>query len=117
MERAATAQTTLKIVVVEDDTTVRQFLRETLEKQLGHQVVGEAETGTDMVRTVLALEPDAVVFDIHLPHLNGLDALRQVYQERVVAAVAITGDRDAELVKRATEEHVLHAVGALGGGA
>ena len=97
---------TLKVVVVEDDTTMRQFLRETLEK-LGHQVVGEASNGTDMVRTVLALEPDVVVFDIHLPHMDGLQALAQIYKERVVAAVAITADRDQELVRRALEEHVL----------
>src|ERR671932_2623367 len=96
----------LKIVVVEDDATMRQFLKETLEK-LGHQVVGEAATGTEMVRTVLESEPDVVVFDIPLPHLSGLDALRQIYQERVVAAVAITADRDQELVRRALQEHVL----------
>jgi response regulator NasT len=83
------------------------FLKETLEKTFGHEVVGEASTGTDMVRVVLDKEPDVVVFDIHLPHLNGIDALKQIYQERVVAAVAITADRDQELVRRATEEHVL----------
>jgi len=60
-----------------------------------------------MVRTVLDLEPDIVVFDIHLPHITGLDALRQIYQERIVAAVAITADRDQDLVRRALEEHVL----------
>jgi len=97
----------LRIVVVEDDATVRLFLKETLEKQLGHEVIGEAATGTDMVRTVLDLEPDVVVFDIHLPHMTGLDALRQIYQERIVAAVAITADRDQDLVRRALEEHVL----------
>jgi response regulator NasT len=107
MERAANGTTPLKVVVVEDDATVRLFLKEALEKTLGHQVVGEAATGTDMVRTVLELEPDVVVFDIHLPRLNGLDALRQIYQERVVAAVAITADRDQDLVRRALEEHVL----------
>jgi response regulator NasT len=96
----------LKLVLVEDDAPVRQFVKEAAEKA-GHEVVGEAATGTDMVRTVLALEPDLVVFDIHLPRLNGLEALRQIYQERVVAAVAITGDRDQELVRRALEEHVL----------
>jgi response regulator NasT len=93
-------------VVVEDDPTMRLFLKEALQKE-GHQIIGEAATGTDMVRVVLQTEPDVVVFDIHLPHLNGLDALRQIYQERVVAAVAITADRDQELVKRALEEHVL----------
>src|ERR671933_253144 len=97
----------LKIVVVEDDPNVRLFLKEALEKHLGHTVVGEAATGTDMVRVVLESEPDVVVFDIHLPHLSGLDALRQIYKERVVAAVAITADRDQELVRRALEEHVL----------
>lgn len=97
----------LKIVVVEDEPTIRLFLKETLENQLGHEVVAEAATGLEMVRKVLELEPDLVVFDIHLPHLNGLDALRQIYQERIVAAVAITADRDTELVRRALEEHVL----------
>jgi response regulator NasT len=97
----------LKIVTAEDDFNSRLFLRETLEKDFGHQVVGEAATGTDMVRTVLAEQPDVVVFDIHLPHLDGLAALRQIYETRVVAAVAITADRDQALVKRAMDEHVL----------
>jgi response regulator NasT len=106
MERASPALPALKVVVVEDEATVRQFVKETVEG-LGHTVLGEAANGTDMVRTVLELEPDVVVFDIHLPRMNGLDALRQIYQERVVAAVAITADRDQELVRRALEEHVL----------
>jgi response regulator NasT len=106
MDLATTTIPNLRIVVVEDDATIRLFLKESLEK-IGHQVIGEAATGTDMVRTVLALEPDVVVFDIHLPHLDGLKALGQIYQERIVAAVAITGDRDQDLVRRAVEEHVL----------
>jgi response regulator NasT len=107
METAPASMPSLKVVVVEDDPVVRQFLKDALENQFGHQVIGEAATGTDMVRTVLDQEPDVVVFDIHLPRLNGLDALRQIYQEKVVAAVAITADRDQELVRRALEEHVL----------
>ena len=48
-----------------------------------------------------------VVFPtFHLPHMNGLDALRQIYQTRIVAA-DITADRDKSLVKLALEEHVL----------
>jgi two-component system, response regulator PdtaR len=97
----------LRIVTAEDDFNSRLFLRETLVNDLSHQVVGEAVTGTDMVRVVLAEQPDVVVFDIHLPHLDGLAALRQIYQTRVVAAVAITADRDQALVKRAMDEHVL----------
>src|SRR5947209_5791656 len=107
MPLSSTTLPALKLVVVEDDVTIRQFLRDTLEKDLGHQVVGEAATGTDMVKTVLELEPDVVLFDIHLPVQDGFEGLRQIYEERIVAAVAITADRDQELVRRALEEHVL----------
>lgn len=107
MEKVAPALPMLKVVIVEDDPATRQLLKHTLEKQLGHEVIGEAATGTDMVRTVLNLEPDVVVFDIHLPHQDGLDALAQIYQEKIIAAVAITADQDADLVRRAMEEHVL----------
>jgi response regulator NasT len=96
----------LRIAVVEDDPAVRQLLKDDL-VELGHEVIGEAVTGKDMVKTVLELKPDVVVFDVHLPDLNGLDALHQIYQERIVAAVAITADRDQNLILRAMEEHVL----------
>jgi response regulator NasT len=107
MDKAVGALTKLRTVIVEDDPATRAFLKTTLEEQLGHEVIGEAATGTDMVRTVLNLEPDVVVFDIHLPHQDGLDALKQIYQERIVAAVAITADENADLLRRALEEHVL----------
>jgi len=107
MASTTTSLPALKIVVVEDDPTIREFLRDALEKELGHQVVGEASTGTDMVKTVLELDPDVVLFDIHLPVQDGFEGLRQIYEERIVAAVAITADRDQELVRRALEEHVL----------
>jgi len=77
MEREANRLAPLHVVVVEDDASLRQFLADTV-RGLGHEVVGEAADGADMVRCVLAVEPDVVVFDIHLPGLNGLDALRQI---------------------------------------
>ncbi len=107
MSSAATPLPKLRVVVVDDDPALRKLLRLVLAEQLGHQVVGEAGTGSDMVTSVLTTRPDLVIFDIHLPDLDGLDALRRIYQDYVVAAVAITGDRDAELVTRALEEHVM----------
>jgi two-component system, response regulator PdtaR len=99
--------TTLKLVVVEDDPVSCQFLKETLEGEFGHRVLDTASNGNEMVRAVLAHEPDVVVFDIHLPYLSGLDALHQIYEQRITAAVAITADKDHELIRRASEEHVL----------
>ena len=96
-----------KIVVVDTDPNVRRMARDTLENQFQHQVIAEASSGTEMVRTVLAVEPDVVVFDLHLPRLNGLDALREVHQERLVAGVVMTTDRDPNLVRQALKQHVM----------
>jgi response regulator NasT len=106
MDLETTTVPTLQIVVVEDDATIREFLVESLQK-IGHEVIGEAATGPEMVQLVRELNPDVVVFDIHLPQLDGLKALAEIYREKIVAAVAITADRDQELVNRAIEEHVL----------
>jgi AmiR/NasT family two-component response regulator len=97
----------LRIVVVEDDDLIRQALMLTLEKTLGHQVVGQAANGLDMVEVVLQTDPDLVIFDIHLPEMNGLDALKRIAEQKEVAAVAITADQDQDLVRRASQEHVL----------
>jgi response regulator NasT len=97
----------LKIVIADDDPTIRVFFRDILEKQLGHRVVGEAADGAEMVKTVLEAKPDIVLFDIHMPAQDGLAALRQIYEQEIVAAVAITADLDLGLVRRAMEEHVL----------
>jgi response regulator NasT len=97
----------LRLVVVEDDDGVRQALAHTLEKTFGHEVVGQAANGLDMIDVVLRTDPDVVVFDIHLPDFSGLDALRRIAEQKEVAAVAITADQDQELVRRASEEHVL----------
>jgi len=107
MDRTVAPLPGLKVVLAEDDPVVRLFLKDTLQTQFGHQVVGEATNGTDLVRLVQELKPDILVFDIHLPRLPGLEALRQICQERPVAAVAITADRDPTLIRRALDEHVM----------
>ena len=91
METAALQ--TLRIVIADDDPTIRLFFRNSLEKDAGYQVVGEAADGAEMIRTVLEQKPDVIVFDIHMPALDGLEALRRIYEQQIIAAVAITADR------------------------
>jgi response regulator NasT len=99
--------TTLKIVVAEDNHELRGMIRDTLEKQCGHHVVGEAGKGADMVRVALAEQPDVMVFDVHLPGFSGLEALRQIYKERPVAAVALIQRPDQSFIRTVLEEFVL----------
>jgi response regulator NasT len=60
-----------------------------------------------MIRSVLALDPQVVVFDVGLPGCSGLDALEQIYKERPVAGVGLAGERDHELVRKCLETYYL----------
>lgn len=107
MSTAALATGRLRVVVVEDDEAIRLALKQALTDNYHHEVIGEACTGPQMVEMVLRHKPDVVLFDIHLPGLDGLTALKQITEQIQVAAVAITADRDIALVQRASEEQVL----------
>jgi AmiR/NasT family two-component response regulator len=76
-----------RLVLVASDERWRKLWKQALEQQLGHRVVGEAGTETEMVRVALTRDADGVVLD--LPHLHALDALAALHRVRPLAAVAI----------------------------
>lgn len=64
-----------RILLVDDNARIRQSLRQALESR-GFSVCGEAENGKDAVEKVQALSPDAVILDLSMPVMNGLQAAR-----------------------------------------
>lgn len=60
-----------QILVVDDDTNIRQLLRQELENE-GYQVI-EAENGQDAVAKTKTLQPDLIILDIMMPELSGFD--------------------------------------------
>ena len=67
----------IRVVLVDDHTLLRQGLRHSLQ-ELGIHVVGEASNGQAGVRLVGELRPDVVVMDLHMPQMDGIQAVRQV---------------------------------------
>jgi len=68
----------LRILLADDHTVVRQGLKKVLEDHEGWQVVAEAADGREAVKHALAVEPDVAVLDIGMPLLNGIEATRQI---------------------------------------
>ncbi|MBI5242140.1 MAG: response regulator, partial [Elusimicrobia bacterium] len=66
-----------RILVVDDSPISRVTLREMLES-LGHQVVGEADSGRGGIDAFLALKPDVTTLDISLPDMDGIQVLRDI---------------------------------------
>ena len=67
-----------RILLADDHEVVRAGLRALLEEQNGWEVVAEAADGRGAVEKASKLKPDAVVIDIAMPSLNGLEAVRQI---------------------------------------
>jgi YesN/AraC family two-component response regulator len=64
----------ISVLLAEDHTIVRKGLRSLLDKEIGIEVIGEAEDGREAIRKAEELHPDVVVMDIAMPGLNGLEA-------------------------------------------
>ena len=68
----------IRVLLAEDHTIVRKGIRSLLDGEADIEVVGEAEDGREAVEKVESLTPDVVLMDITMPHLNGLEATRQI---------------------------------------
>ncbi|HVW82035.1 MAG TPA: chemotaxis protein CheB [Mycobacteriales bacterium] len=87
------------VVIVDDSATQRRFVRAALANDPMLEVVGEARTGRDAVALVERLQPTAVIMDLHLPVMNGLEAIERIMANRptpiVVYSAFVDGaDRD-----------------------
>jgi two-component system chemotaxis response regulator CheB len=87
------------LVVVDDSTTQRRFIRTALADDPMLEVVGEARTGRDAIALVERLRPSVVLMDLHLPVMDGIQAIERIMATRptpiVVYSSFVDGvDRD-----------------------
>ena len=69
---------TLRILLADDHTVVRQGLRKVLEERADWRVVAEAGDGREAVRQAEQHKPDVAILDVAMPLLNGIEATRQI---------------------------------------
>jgi DNA-binding NarL/FixJ family response regulator len=76
------AKKIVSILIVDDHEVVRMGLRTLLERRPGFTVVGEAATAEEAVRAARQSQPDVVIMDIRLPDGNGVEATREIREDR-----------------------------------
>ena len=69
---------TIRVLLADDHTLVRQGLAGMLRAAEGVDVVAEAADGSEAVEKALATRPDVAVLDITMPRLGGLEATRRI---------------------------------------
>jgi two-component system, response regulator PdtaR len=95
----------VNVLVAEDETIIRLDLKELLERA-GFRVVAEARDGQEAVHLARTHQPDLAIMDVKMPHLDGIEAARQIVGERPIPIVMLTAYGEQELINRAVEAGV-----------
>ena len=86
---------TIRILLVDDHTVLRQGMRTVLEQQTGLEVVGEAGDGKAAIESVRHSRPDVVLMDINMPTMSGIDATRAIkadYPNTIIIGLSMHED-------------------------
>lgn len=87
----------VRVLVVDNSPTIREFLTECFAAHPDMRVVATACNGTEAVRRTREARPDVVTMDVNMPHMDGLSATRIIMQEcplPIVVVSGVPGDRE-----------------------
>jgi two-component system, NarL family, response regulator LiaR len=94
----------IRVMVVDDHDMVRAGLSVFLQAGGDLQLVGEASDGAEAVRRCAEVEPDVILMDLHMPKMNGVEAIRAILgQYPAIRIIALTSYADEDLVPAALE--------------
>jgi len=77
-KKRAIADRKIRVMVVDDSSTVRQVIRKALELEAGIEVVGDAEDAYEAREMIMELDPDVLTLDIIMPKIDGLTFLKKL---------------------------------------
>ena len=80
----------IRVLVVDDSATVREYLAYLLGEDPSIEVVGTARDGLEAVDQAQRLKPDIIVMDVHMPRMNGYEATRQIMERAPTPIVMVS---------------------------
>lgn len=89
----------VKVLVVDDSSTMRGLIASALTKDPDIVVVGEAEDPLQARQAIKALNPDVVTLDVEMPNMSGLEFLEKIMRLRPMPVIMVS-----TLTKRGAEE-------------
>lgn len=88
-----------RVLVVDDTPSIRALLRQTLPLH-GFEIVAEAAHAAEGIEMARAEQPDVIVLDCQMPHVNGVDAIKPLKQEAPNARILMYSSNDEHYVRK-----------------
>ncbi len=107
--------TTMRVVIADDHKLVLDGIRRALEDDGGFEIVGQTQTGSQVLPLVAETKPDLVVLDVRMPQMDGLSCLDEIKRRhpeiKVVMLSASTSDELVETaLRRGASAYVIKTV-------
>lgn len=92
----------VKVLVVDDEVPIRQWLEFCINRMDGYQVTGKAANGAEGYSAFRKTMPDIVITDIRMPVMDGLEMLKLIQNlNPAVSTVVLTSHEDFEYARQA----------------
>jgi RNA polymerase sigma factor (sigma-70 family) len=85
-----------RILIADDHPLVRRGLRQVLEKEVGLEVVAEAEDGAEAVEKAVKEQVDVAIIDVAMPRMTGLQAADELRRRQPRTRVLLLSMYDSE---------------------
>ena len=95
-----------KLVII-DDNADQRFVLKGLLTDIGCEVIGEGSSGLDAMELMQKLSPDAVLMDVKLPGMDGIEAAMAINKLKPTPVILLTAKKDEETIKRAADAGVM----------
>ncbi len=83
-----------RVLIVEDDMIISLVI-ENMVKELGHEVIGKATSGSEAIEIALENAPDLILMDIRLKgEMDGIEAVTHIKERINTAVIYLTGNSD-----------------------
>lgn len=120
----------IKVMLVDDHAVVRMGFKMLLETSGDIQVIAEAESGEDAVKSFQELNPDVIVMDITMPGIGGMEAIERILAKESAAKVLVLSAHEDSvhpkrllnagamgyLTKRSAAEELVKAIKSVASG-
>jgi DNA-binding NarL/FixJ family response regulator len=84
----------IKVLLVEDHALTRMGLKAALKRTTDISVVGEASNGEEALAAADSLNPDVILMDVGMPHMDGIQATQKIRDKNPAAKVIMLTQHD-----------------------